>query len=126
MLIQAIATVRGLRLVYDTPAQIWGGPDRCEEAFTSTVMQAILPANQSSLIKPMNYIYRADLDVEFIVSGFAAAKDSAVAVSRGHMENNVKVRVIPPSSIQIQQYDLQMLLLDGTILWFLTVQEVEV
>ena len=39
------------------------------------------------------------------------------------MDSNVEVRVIQPSNIEVQQYDLQMLLLDSGILWFLTVQE---
>ena len=39
------------------------------------------------------------------------------------MNSNVEVRVIQPSNIEVQQYDLQMLLLDTGILLFLKVQE---
>ena len=39
------------------------------------------------------------------------------------MNSNVEVRVIQPSNIEVQQYDLQMLLLNAGILLFLTVQE---
>jgi hypothetical protein len=39
------------------------------------------------------------------------------------MNSYVEVRVIQPSNIEVQQHDLQMLLLDTGIHWFLTVQE---
>ena len=39
------------------------------------------------------------------------------------MDSNAKFGVIHPSDIEVQQYDLQMLLLDTGVLWFLTVQE---
>ena len=39
------------------------------------------------------------------------------------MDSYVKVRVIQPSNIEVQQYDLQMLLLDAGVLLSLTVQE---
>ena len=39
------------------------------------------------------------------------------------MNSYIQVRVIQPSNIEVQQHDLQMLLLDAGILWFLTVQE---
>ena len=39
------------------------------------------------------------------------------------MDSNVEVWVIKQSNIEVQQYDLQMLLLYAGVLWFLTVQE---
>ena len=39
------------------------------------------------------------------------------------MNSNVEVRVIQPSNIEVQRYDLQMLLLDAGAIWLLTVQE---
>ena len=39
------------------------------------------------------------------------------------MDSNVQVWVIQPSHIKVQQHDLQMLFLDASVLWFLTVQE---
>ena len=39
------------------------------------------------------------------------------------MDSNVKVRVIQPSDIKVQQYDLQVLLLDASILLSLMAYE---
>ena len=52
-------------------------------------------------MKTMNYIYRADFYVEFIVSRFAAAEDS-----RWHMDSDVEFWVIQPCDIKVQQQDL--------------------
>ena len=58
------------------------------------------------------------------MTGFAFAKDSAFAVgNRCHMDSYVEVWVIQPSNIDVQQYDLQMLLLDTSVLLFPLVQE---
>ena len=81
-------------------------------------------ANQSSPIKPMHDINRADLDVEFVVTGFAFAGDNAIAVgSWRHMDSNAKLRVIQPGDIKVEKHHLQMLLLDADILAFLLGQE---
>ena len=54
-------------------------------------------------MKTMNDIYRANSYVEFVISAFAAAKDSAIAVgSRWHMDSYVEVWVIQPSNIEVQ------------------------
>ena len=39
------------------------------------------------------------------------------------MNSNVEVRVIQPSNIEVQQYDLQVLLLDAGVLSSLMVKE---
>ena len=39
------------------------------------------------------------------------------------MDCYVEVWVIKPSNIEVQRYDLQMLLLDAGAIWLLTVQE---
>ena len=39
------------------------------------------------------------------------------------MDSYVEVRAIQPSDIEVQKYNLQMLLINANILWFLTVQE---
>ena len=71
----------------------------------------------------MNNFYRADLDVQFIISGFTFVKDGSITVSSCcHVNSNVQIWLVKPSHIKVKQNNLKVSFLYMLILIGLVVE----